>query len=259
MQALINIGIKAAREAGNFMMRASKRLDLITIAEKEQNDYVTNIDKTAEQLIIDIIYAHYPDHGIIAEERGMQRQEHDVVWIIDPLDGTKNFIHGIPHYAISIGIQYQHQLVGAVIYDPCKEELFTAERGRGARLNDIRIRVSQRATLADSLIATALPFKMRQRLNEQLQLIHSIFPQVSDLRRTGAACLDLAYVAAGRLDGYWEMGLAPWDMAAGILLIREAGGLIVDFKGGENYFTTGDIVAANPRLLKQLIKLIAAN
>lgn len=258
MQALINIGINAARDAGEFIIQASQRLDLITTTEKEQHDFVTDVDKKAEVIIIDTIRDNYPDHGILAEESGAFNHQDDIVWVIDPLDGTKNFIHGLPHYCVSIGIKQKQQLVAAVIYDPNRQELFTAERGRGARLNDTRLRVSPRINLTGSLLGTGLPFKIRERFAEQMQLINTIFPQITDIRRGGSAALDLAYVAAGRLDGYWEMGLAPWDMAAGILCVREAGGLVVDFNGGENYQTTGDVVAANPRLLKHLVKLIAA-
>lgn len=257
MQPLINIGIKAAREAGDFIIKAGERLDLISVSGKQQHDYVTNVDQSAENIIINVIRDHYPNHGILAEESGTLNHQDDVVWIIDPLDGTKNFIHGIPHYAVSIGIKQKKQLVGAIIYNPCQQELFIAERGRGARLNDSRIRVSSRANLSGSLLGTALPFKARHRTPMQMELIDTIYPHITDIRRSGSAALDLAYVAAGRLDGYWEMGLAPWDMAAGILLVREAGGVIVDLQGGENYQTSGDIVAANPRVLKHLIKLIA--
>jgi len=258
MQGLINIAIKAAREAGDFIIKAAQRLDLITTSKKDPYDYVTDIDNKAERIIIRIIHEHFPDHGIHAEESGSQQDEHDISWIIDPLDGTKNFIHGIPHYAVSIGIKHKQQLIAAVIYDPSKQELFTAERGRGAKLNDKRIRVSNLNTLDNSLIATALPFKERQKLPHQLAVISQVYSHIADIRRAGSAALDLAYVACGRLDGYFEIGLAPWDMAAGILLVRESGGIIVDYRGGENYFSSGEIVTANPRLVKHLIRIIAS-
>lgn len=255
-EPFINIAIEAARAAGNLITRAIKRLDTIKIAEKRPNDYVTETDQRVEQEIVNIILKAYPTHGIIGEEGGERKgKEQDYLWIIDPIDGTRNFIHGFPHFAISIALMYKNRLEHGVIYDPIRQELFTASRGKGARLNDKRIRVSPRKHLQECLLGAGLAY---HRLDKEktINMLAAIQPYCSDIRRAGAATLDLAYVACGRLDGYLELGLHSWDIAAGILLVKEAGGLVCDTTGGEDYFKTGNIVAANPKILRQLLKIV---
>ena len=253
-EPLINIAVEAARAAGIMITRAMKRLDTISITEKKPNDYVTEVDKNVEEKIISIIRKAYPSHGIIGEESGEQQGD-EYQWIIDPIDGTRNFIHGFPHFAVSIGIKFKNKIEHGVIYDPVRQELFSASRGKGAQLNDRRIRVSQRKLLSDCLFGTGFAYRYLNAENQVPgQILGSILPTCGDVRRAGAATLDLAYVAAGRLDGFWEFGLKIWDIAAGILLVKEAGGLVCEPCGGEDYLKTGDVVAANPLIVKQLLK-----
>ncbi|OGT37859.1 MAG: inositol monophosphatase [Gammaproteobacteria bacterium RIFCSPHIGHO2_12_FULL_38_14] len=256
-QPFLNIAIEAARAAGNIITRALQRLNTIKIAEKKPNDFVTEIDQRVEQEIISIIKKAYPNHAILGEESGEIAGEH-YQWIIDPIDGTRNFIHGFPHFAVSIAIKYKNTIEHGLIYDPIRQELFTASRGKGAYLNDRRIRVSERKQLKDTLLATGFAHRHTEELRHlpNDKLIRDILTQCGDIRRAGAATLDLAYVACGRLDGFWEFGLHIWDIAAGVLLVKEAGGMAADPLGGEDYFKTGHIVAANPTLLKQLLKVI---
>ncbi len=254
-EPLINIAVEAARSAGNIIIRAMKRLDTIKIAEKTPNDFVTEVDQRVEQEIISIIQKAYPSHGILGEEGGEVKGD-DYQWIIDPIDGTRNFIHGFPHFAISIAVSYKNKLEHGVIYDPVKQELFTASRGKGAQLNERRIRVSQRKHLQECLLGTG--FAYRHHTNDHsipTYILQSIIPTCGDIRRTGAATLDLAYVACGRLDGFWELGLHIWDIAAGILLVKEAGGIVCDPHGGEHYLKSGNVVAANPTIIRQLLKM----
>ncbi|MEO8964654.1 MAG: inositol monophosphatase family protein [Gammaproteobacteria bacterium] len=256
-EPLINIAIQAARAAGNTIIRAVDRLDKLQITEKRPNDYVTEVDQQAERDIIAIIQKAHPNHGIIGEETGETGGNDDYVWIIDPLDGTRNFIHGFPHFAISIAITYKGRVEHGVIYDPVRQEIFSATRGKGAQLNNRRIRVSQNKTLQESLLGTGFPYRHSPELIEAYtNSLQAVLPLSGDVRRAGAATLDLAYVAAGRLDGFWEMGLKPWDVAAGSLMIKEAGGLVCDFNGGEEYLKTGNIVAGNPKVLKLLLQQI---
>lgn len=257
MHPMLNIAIRAARKAGDIIINAQDRLDRVNLFTKGDNDCVTDIDSAAEQAIIDILLDAYPSHHILAEESGETGSESDYVWIIDPLDGTRNFIHGIPHFCISIALQHRGKIVLGVVYDPVRQELFTAEKGGGARLNDKRIRVSERHELKKALLGTGFPYRADQSLSLYLSILENILPATAGLRRAGAAALDLAYVAAGRFDGFWELGLKPWDLAAGILLIREAGGLISDLQGGESYFQTGDIVAGNPKIFKAMLTTMA--
>jgi myo-inositol-1(or 4)-monophosphatase len=255
-EALINIAIQAARAAGTIIARASDRLDKVKITEKSHNDFVTEIDKAAEREIIAIIRKAHPNHAILAEESG-ETAGSDYTWVIDPLDGTRNFIHGFPHFAVSIGIIYKNQIEHGVIYDPLRDELFSASRGKGAKLNERRIRVSSLTKLEQSLLGTGFPYRHSPEYQQAYtDSLHALFPICGDIRRAGAAALDLAYVACGRLDGFWELKLQKWDMAAGILLIKEAGGLVCDIQGGETYFETGNVVTGNPKVLKSLLKTI---
>jgi myo-inositol-1(or 4)-monophosphatase len=255
---IINIATDAARQAGKIILQNLDRLDRVRVSEKSANNFVTEVDQRAEQAIIQVIHKAYPAHCILGEESGKQENcDPEYLWIIDPLDGTTNFIHGFPHFAVSIALQYQGKLEHGVIYDPVRQEFFTASRGRGAQMNNRRLRVANEIHLAKCLLGTGFPpHAAHNPEHESVQLYNKIQPLVSGVRRTGSAALDLAYVAAGRLNGFWEMGLSAWDMAAGALLIREAGGLVTDFRGGENYLDTGNIVAGNPKVFKALLQLI---
>lgn len=241
MHPLLNIAARAARAAGHIIMRSLQHIEHLEVTSKGRNDFVSDVDKLAEQEIINTIRRAYPDHAILAEESG-ESGESDTVWIIDPLDGTTNFLHGYPHFCVSIGIKVKGKLMHGVVYDPVREEMFTASRGDGAQLNDRRIRVSKQKTFEGALLTTGFPFKYPEHHNVYHRTFKTLFPQVVDIRRTGSAALDLAYLAAGRVDGYWEIGLAPWDMAAGALLVEEAGGVITDFIGGDNYMAHGNVV-----------------
>ncbi|OGT42389.1 MAG: inositol monophosphatase [Gammaproteobacteria bacterium RIFCSPHIGHO2_12_FULL_37_34] len=256
-EPFINIAIEAARAAENIIIKAMNRLDTIKISEKNPNDFVTEVDQRVEREIIRIIRKAYPHHGILGEESGELKGESDYIWIIDPIDGTRNFIHGFPHFAISIAVSYKNKIEHGIIYDPLRQELFTASRGRGAQLNDTRIRVSTRKYLNECLLGTGFSFRYADRMNSNpTKILQAILPACGDIRRAGAATLDLAYVACGRLDGFWEFGLHLWDIAAGILLVKEAGGIVADLQGGEDYLKTGNIVVANSTLLKQILNII---
>ncbi|MGH8751771.1 MAG: inositol monophosphatase family protein [Burkholderiales bacterium] len=256
MHPMLTIAVKAARRAGGIINRASLNLDVLTVKHKTFNDFVSEVDRAAEQAIIGVLKETYPEHAILAEESGTQG-ESDYLWIIDPLDGTTNFLHGFPQYAVSIALRHKNILTHAVVYDPGRNELFTATRGRGAYLNDRRLRVSKRLKLADSLIGTGFPFRELKHFDAYLAMFRAITQNTAGVRRPGAASLDLAYVAAGRLDGFWEFGLSPWDIAAGALLIQESGGLIGDLEGNDSYLKNGDVVAGNPKIFGQLIKILA--
>ncbi len=255
MHPMLTIAVKAARRAGHIINRASQDLDLLTVRSKSHNEFVSEVDHAAEQAIVETLLAAYPDHAILAEERGAQGRS-DYVWIIDPLDGTTNFLHGFPQYSVSIALSHRGVLSQAVVYDPTRNELFTASRGRGAFLNDRRIRVSRRAKLAEALIGTGFPFRDFTLAEPYLKIFGDLLPRTAGLRRPGSAALDLAYVAAGRYDGFFEAGLKPWDMAAGALLILEAGGLIADFDGEDRYLETGNVVGGNPKVFAQLLQVI---
>lgn len=255
-EPLINIAIEAARTAGNIITRAMQRMDTVKIAEKRPNDFVTEVDRRVEQEIISIIHKAYPSHSIMGEEGGLIEGD-DYQWVIDPIDGTRNFIHGFPHFAVSIAVIHKNRIEHGVIYDPVRQELFTATRGKGAQLNERRIRVAQRKNLNECLLGTGFDCRHIGDLTTiPGKVLQSILPICGDIRQAGAATLDLAYVACGRLDGFWEFGLHIWDIAAGILLIKEAGGLVSDPHGGEDYLKTGDVVAANPALIRQFLKTI---
>jgi myo-inositol-1(or 4)-monophosphatase len=257
MHPMLNIAVKAARRAGAIINRAAQDIDALTVSTKRHNDFVTEVDQAAEQAVIQILLKAFPDHAILAEESGAHGKS-DYVWIIDPLDGTTNFIHGFPQYCVSIGLRHKGAVTQAVVYDPGRNELFTATRGHGAYVNDRRMRVSKRTQLEGSLIGTGFPFRDFKHTNEYITILRKVMAQTAGVRRAGAAALDLAYVAAGRLDGFWEMGLSPWDMAAGSLLIQESGGLVSDFDGDSNYLDSGRIVAGTPKVFRHLLQLVSA-
>lgn len=255
-ESIIHIATRAARAAGDLIVRGLDRLDLVTISTKQPNDYVTDIDKASEKLIINIIQKAYPDHSILSEECG-EIAGNEFQWIIDPLDGTRNFMHGISHFAVSIAVKHKQKIECGIVYDPIRQDLFTAVRGKGAQLNSRRIRVSTTIKLEEALLCTGFPFRDSKIHREAyLQALQTLIPVCGDLRRTGSAALDLAYVAAGRFDGFWEMCLHSWDIAAGILLVKEAGGLVTDLQGGESYLTDGNIIAATPKVFKPMLTMI---
>lgn len=255
MHPMLNIAIRAARSAGNIIARACSQLDTVQTQQKGLNDFVTNVDKEAEQAIVQVLRKSYPDHGIIGEEHGdYGNSNSEYQWIIDPLDGTTNFIRGIPHFSVSIALKVHGKLEQAVIFDPLRGELFTASRGGGAQLNERRIRVTNHPDLTGTILATGFPFKQKQHLDSYSKIFNVLFTDAGDVRRTGSAALDLAYVAAGRFDGFWEMGLKPWDIAAGELIVREAGGMVSDFSGGNTQLRSGNIVAASPKVLQAMLK-----
>jgi myo-inositol-1(or 4)-monophosphatase len=258
MHPMLNIAVKAARRAGGIIARASEDLDLLTVRTKSNNEFVSEVDHAAEEAIVETLLAAYPDHAILAEERGAQGQS-EYVWIIDPLDGTTNFLHGFPQYSVSIACRHRGVLVHAVVFDPTRNELFTASRGRGAFLNDRRLRVSKRAKLADSLIGTGFPFRDFSFAEQYLKIFAELMTKTAGIRRPGSAALDLAYVAAGRTDGFFEAGLKSWDMAAGALLVLEAGGLIADFDGEEGYLESGNVVGGNPKVFAQLLQVVQSH
>ena len=255
MHPMLNIAIRAAHAAGDQIIRYVDRIEGVDIDAKGKNDFVTEVDRLAESIIIDQIKNAYPDHAILAEESGKQG-EADYTWVIDPLDGTTNFLHGFPQYSVSIALLHKGVPEQGVIYDPLKQELFTASKGAGAQLNRKRIRVSKQKRLDGALIGTGFPFREMERLEQYLENFRALCPLTSGIRRAGSAALDLAYVACGRLDGFWEYGLKKWDIAAGVLLITEAGGTVIDTDGKENYFETGNIIAASPQLTGELLSIL---
>jgi myo-inositol-1(or 4)-monophosphatase len=253
MQPLLNIGMRAARRAGDLIVRSLSRLDSLKIDTKGRNDFVTDIDRKAEAEIIAMIRRSHPDHAFLAEESGRGGGDSEFVWIIDPLDGTTNFLHGVPTFAVSIALQHRGRLQQAVVYDPMRQEFFTASRGDGAQLEGKKIRVSSQRTLEGSLIGTGFPYRMEAvHIDDYLAMLKVIMGTAAGVRRPGAAALDLAYVAAGRIDGFWEFGLAPWDTAAGTLLIQEAGGR-VGTPAGSEYALGPNIVAGNPKVYEGLL------
>jgi myo-inositol-1(or 4)-monophosphatase len=258
MHPILSIAIKAARRAGSVINRATLDGAILDVRSKRANDFVTQVDKGAEEAAIGVIRASYPDHAILAEESGenLGGSKTDYRWIIDPLDGTTNFIHGFPQFCVSIGIEHRGALAHAVVYDPGKNELFTASKGRGAFLNDRRLRVTRCQKLGDALVGTGFPFKELTRIELYMKQLRTMMASCSGVRRAGSAALDLAYVAAGRLDAFWEMGLSPWDMAAGALLIQEAGGLVGDLRGEQGFLESGDIAAATPKVFAQLLEAL---
>jgi myo-inositol-1(or 4)-monophosphatase len=257
MHPMLNIAVRAARKGGNLIAKNYETPDAVEASQKGSNDFVTNVDRDAERLIIEVIRKAYPQHTIISEECGeMVGEDQDVQWVIDPLDGTTNFIKRLPHFAVSIAVRVKGRTEVAVVYDPMRNELFTATRGQGTQLNGYRLRGSNARDLDGTILATGFPFKHKQHSASYLRVLEALFSQCADFRRTGSAALDLAYVAAGRVDGFFEIGLKPWDFAGGELLVREAGGIVTDFVGGHNYLASGNIVAGNPRVVKSLLSTI---
>ena len=256
MHPILTIGVRAARKAGSIINRASLDGGL-NIRAKRANDFVTQVDQAAEQAIIEVVKKAYPDHGFLAEESGASEGKTDYVWIIDPLDGTTNFLHGFPQYCVSIALAHKGVVTQGVIYDPVRNDLFTATRGRGAFLNDRRIRVSRRAHLREALVGTGFPFRDGSYLDTYMQMMKVMIQQTAGLRRPGAAALDLAYVAAGFYDGFFEIGLNAWDVAAGSLLVLEAGGLIGDFAGEGDYLHGGQVIAATPKVFAEIVQTLA--
>jgi myo-inositol-1(or 4)-monophosphatase len=255
MHPMLNTAVRAARRAGNLIMRHLDRIETLTIEAKGRSDFVSEVDRMAEAEIIGILRTAYPSHGILAEETGQQPGD-DYLWIIDPLDGTTNFLHGYPQFGVSIGLQHKGRLEQAVVFDPYKNELFTASRGGGAQLNDRRIRVSRTTELDASLLATGFPFRSHEHLETWINTLRTLLLRASDVRRAGSASLDLAYVACGRFDAFWEFGLKPWDMAAGALLVQEAGGIVSDLAGEQDYLRGGHILAGNPRIHETVLAAI---
>lgn len=259
LHPMLNIAIKAARAAGAIINRASLDVERLTVTAKAHNDFVTEVDQAAERAIIETLLEAYPGHGILAEESGSQHgaKDSDYVWIIDPLDGTTNFIHGLPMYAVSIALSFRGQIQQAVVYDPSRNDMFYASKGRGAYLNDRRLRVSKRTRMLDSLIGTGFPFRKGDNFQRYLKMFEEVMAACAGVRRPGAASLDLCYVAAGWYDGFFETGLAPWDAAAGALMITEAGGLIGNFTGESDFLHRREVVAGSPRIYGQLVKILA--
>ena len=256
---MLNIAVKAARTAGAIINRASMDVETIKVNTKAPNDFVTEVDHQAEQAIIETLLTAYPGHGILAEESGREHgaKHSDFVWIIDPLDGTTNFIHGFPVYCVSIALSFRGKIEQAVVYDPSRNDLFMASKGRGAYLNDKRLRVSKRNRLSDSLVGTGFPFRKGDNFQRYMKIMETVMPEVAGLRRPGSAALDLCYVAAGYYDGFFETGLSPWDIAAGALLVTEAGGLIGNFTGEADYLHQREVVAGNPKVYGQLVQLLS--
>ena len=259
MEPMLTMALRAARKGAEIIDKALQHRDLIKIEEKSRNDYVTEVDKAVEKEVIYHLKKAYPEHSFLGEETGIIDTDSDYQWIIDPIDGTTNFVYGIPHFAISIACVFKGKVEHAVVLDPSKREEFTASRGKGAMLNGRRLRVSDRKSLSGALISTGIPFgdKTLPHLKPYLESMENILEQqTSGIRRMGAASLDLAYVAAGRYDGFWEMKLSPWDMAAGMLLVTEAGGFISDFKGGNRMLDSGNVVCGPNKVFKPLLSIV---
>ncbi len=259
MDPMLSVALKAARKAAEIIERAFERVDLISVEEKGQNDYVSEVDTKAEKEIIYNLSKAYPDHAFIGEETGHSgKQDSEYQWIIDPLDGTTNFINGIPHFAVSVACTRRGKLEHAIVIDVMLREEFTATRGKGAMVNDRRLRVNKRKSLDGCVIGTGIPFNgfAMQNIDGYLSCVKEIAGQTAGIRRQGSAALDLAYVAAGRFDGFWEMNLKQWDIAAGLLLVKEAGGLLSDFQGGNTFLETGHVVCASPKVFKPLLSIV---
>ncbi len=257
MHPTVNIAQRAALAAGKIILRNADRLDRVAITAKRPNDFVSEVDVQAEQEIIRVLRRAYPDHAILAEESGARGdRQAEFEWVVDPLDGTTNYIHGFPHYAVSLALRHRGRLEAGVIYDPMRQEMFAASRGSGALLNDRRIRVRALPGLDGALLGTGFPFRRPEHMPAYLAMFADVAARCAEIRRAGSAALDLAYVAAGRLDGFWEIGLNAWDAAAGALLVQEAGGLVGDFGGGHDFLRTGNVVCGSPRVFKALVQTL---
>ncbi len=259
MHPMLNIAIRAARKAGDIIARHADQIDQLTITKKSQNDFVSEVDRMAEQAIIQIIHKAYPEHAILAEESGASGDDEEYQWIIDPLDGTTNFLYGFPQFAVSIALRHKGRLTQGVVYDPLRQELFSASRGEGAQLNGRRLRVTKRKDLRGALLGTGIPFResqMGELFDSYFEMMKALIPGSAGIRRAGSAALDLAYVAAGRLDGFWELDLNIWDIAAGVLLIEEAGGMVSGISGRPDHLHTGHVVAGNPKVFKAMLQTI---
>ena len=255
MHPMLNTAVKAARRAGKVILRYVGQRDRLTVESKGWNDWVSEVDRMAEQEILSVLQTAYPGHAILAEESG-RRAGDDYQWLIDPLDGTTNFLHGYPQFAVSIGLYYQGRPYQSVVYDPMRDEIFTASRGAGAQLNDRRIRVSAVTRLEQALVGTGFPVKSMDHLESWIATFRALVSRTSGVRRAGSAALDLAHVACGRMDGFWEFSLSPWDIGAGILLIEEAGGLVTDTGGGTTYLESGNILVGTPKIHAEMLALI---
>ncbi|OQX32386.1 MAG: inositol monophosphatase [Candidatus Sedimenticola endophacoides] len=255
MQPTTNIAIRAARSAGSVLMRYFQRIDSLTIDSKGKNDFVTEVDRASEQAIIAVLRKAYPSHSILAEESG-SHEGNDFQWVIDPLDGTTNYLHGFPQFSISIALKHKGVLETAVVYDPLRDEIFTANRGAGAMLNDRRLRIADRKGLGGALLGTGFPYRDFRHMEAYMGMLQTFARECAGIRRPGSAALDFAYVAAGRLDGFWELGLAEWDFAAGALLVKEAGGTVSDIGGGGRFLETGNVVAGGLKLHGAMLKAI---
>lgn len=254
---LLNTAKRAAANAGKIISRFIEYPDELEVHQKSPTDFVTNADLSAEDAIVDTLRQANPDFGILSEEHGLIGPENsEWTWVVDPLDGTTNFLHGFPQFAVSIGLKHKNQIVEAVVYDIVKEEMFTATRGEGAFLNNHRIRVTPRREINEALVGIGFPFRQTDNTEAYLRVFRAMAGKVAGLRRTGSAALDLCYVASGRLDAYWEPSLKPWDLAAGSLIVLEAGGLVTDFDGNENYFESGNLVAATPRIFPYVLNAV---
>ena len=259
LHPMLNVAVKAARTAGSLINRASMDVDMLKVTIKSANDFVTEIDQAAERVIIETLLTAYPGHAILAEESGREHgaKDSDYLWIIDPLDGTTNFIHGLPMYAVSIALSFRGQVQQAVVYDPTRNDLFYSSKGRGAFMNDKRLRVSKRNRMADCLIGTGFPFRKGDNFKRYMQMFEAVMQMCAGMRRPGAASLDLCYVAAGYYDGFFETGLSAWDIAAGSLLVTEAGGLIGNFTGESDFLYQREVVAGNPKIYGQLVTVLS--
>lgn len=255
MNPMTTIASRAARDAGKLLLNYFNRMDQVEVQEKQANDFVTEVDRASEQIIINAIKKAYPDHAILAEESG-SHAGNDFLWIIDPLDGTTNYLHGFPQFSISIALQYRSQLEVAVVYDPLRDETFSAHKGGGAYLNDHRIRVSKQKDLHGALLGTGIPYRDQQHVDAYFGMMKRLIKNTAGVRRPGSAALDFAWLAAGRIDAFWELGLAQWDFAAGALLVKEAGGVVTDLSGGDRHFETGNLVAGNIKIHREMLKEI---
>ncbi len=255
MHPMLNIAIRTARQSGDIIRRYAGDVEKLRIQNKDENDFVTEVDRQSEREIITALRRAYPDHAILGEESGLTGSAGaDYQWVIDPLDGTTNFLYSFPHFAVSIALKQRGRLLLGVVYDPIRDEMFSAARGEGAMLNNRRIRVSPRPSMQGALLGTGIPFRPQHNLERYLDTLRVLVPGTAGVRRAGAASLDLAYVACGRFDGYWEFGLQEWDLAAGALIIQEAGGLVADLQGGNEHLSTGNVLAGNPKVFKEMVQ-----